>query len=323
MKISRRTICALALAGAYGLAGAQSFPSKPIRLVVAGSAGASTAAVARALGAGLSERLGVPVVVDPKPGANGVVAGSIVTKAAPDGYTLMVTPSDSQVLAPLVTKDIPYVPEKDFTPIAKVAELNVMFAIASKVPASTMKEFVALAKSQPGKLTYGSSGVGGVHHLTVEMLRQREGLNMLHVPYKGGAEVAQALAAGEIDIFAGSPLLLAPLAKGGKVKALAIAKATRTSALPDMPTMQEAGFGNFVSSSWYGVFGPPSMPADVLAKLSNAIVATVNSTEYSQRMAASSVDASPIGHEQFVNYVASEFVHWRNLLESSGIKTVR
>ena len=324
MTISRRNFCAASAAALPWLVHAQQgFPSRPIKLVVAGSPGASTAAVARALGVGMSERLGVPVVVDPKPGANGVVAGVIVTKSPADGYTLLVTPSDSQVLGPLVTKDMPYVPEKDFTPVAKVAELNVMFAAAAKVPVNTMQELVALAKAQPGKLTYGSSGMGGVHHLTVEMLRQRAGLDMLHVPYKGGAEVAQALAAGEIDLFAGSPLLLAPLAKAGKIKALAIAKDTRNSALPDMPTMAEAGFPDFVSSSWYGAFAPPNMPPDVLAKLSDAIIATVNSPEYGQRMAASSVDPSPIGHAQFVKYVAAENVHWRDLLERSGIKTVR
>jgi len=191
MTISRRTFCGMSLASVPLFAAADAFPSRPIRLVVAGSAGASTAAVARALGAGLSERLGVPVVVDPKPGANGVVAGMIVTKAPADGYTLMITPSDSQVLGPLVNSDLPYSPERDFTPVAKLAELNVMFAAASKVPANTMQEFVALAKAHPGKLTFGSSGVGGVHHLTVEMLRQRAGLDMLHVPYKGGAEVGR------------------------------------------------------------------------------------------------------------------------------------
>jgi len=323
MTISRRTFCGMSLASVPLFAAADAFPSRPIRLVVAGSAGASTAAVARALGAGLSERLGVPVVVDPKPGANGVVAGMIVTKAPADGYTLMITPSDSQVLGPLVNSDLPYSPERDFTPVAKLAELNVMFAAASKVPANTMQEFVALAKAHPGKLTFGSSGVGGVHHLTVEMLRQRAGLDMLHVPYKGGAEVAQALAAGEIDLFAGSPLLLAPLVKGGKVKALAIAKETRTSALPDMPTMIECGFPDFVSASWYGAFAPPNLPPEILARLSDAMVATVKSAEYGQRMAASSVDPSPIAHAQFVRYVASENVHWRKLLVSSGIKTVR
>lgn len=323
MQVTRRAFCAAMLVAASPLARAQAFPSRPIKLISAGSPGGSTDVVARALSVGMNERLGTPVIVEPKPGANGAIAGAAVAKAPPDGYTLLVTPSDSQVLGPLVTKELPYAPEKDFTPVAKVAELNVMFAVSTKVPANTMSELVALAKAQPGKLTYGSSGVGGVHHLTVEMLKQRAGLEMLHVPYKGGAEVARALTAGEVDIFAGSPLLLAPLVKGGQVKGLAIAKETRTSALPAMPTMIEAGFNDFISASWYGVFGPGNMPPDILARLSDAIVATVNSPEFGRVMSAASVDASPMPHGEFAKYVASETVHWRKLLESSGIKTVR
>ncbi len=323
MKTSLQSLFIIALSSLFALAYAQTFPSRPIKLIVAGSPGASTDAVARALSLGMSERLGVPVVVENKAGANGVVAGMIVTKAAADGHTLLITPSDSQVLAPLITKDLPYSTERDFTPIAKVAELNLMFAVSSKVSANTITELVALAKSQPGKLTYGSSGLGGVQQLTVEMLRQRADLDLLHVPYKGGAEVAQAIASGEIDIFAGSPLLLAPLAKAGRVKAIAIAKMSRAEVLPDMPTMTESGYPNFVSSSWYGVFGPAKMPPEILKSLSDAIVATVNSPEYVKRMANLSVEATAMGHVEFAKYTLSESKSWRVLLESSGIKTVR
>jgi tripartite-type tricarboxylate transporter receptor subunit TctC len=168
-----------------------------------------------------------------------------------------------------------------------------------------------------------SAGSGTSNQLVGEFFQSVTGTSFLHVPYKGGAEVAQAIASGEIDIFAGSPLLLAPLAKAGRVKAIAIAKMSRAEVLPDMPTMTESGYPNFVSSSWYGVFGPAKMPPEILKSLSDAIVATVNSHEYFKRMANLSVEATAMGHVEFAKYTLSESKSWRVLLESSGIKTVR
>ncbi len=263
------------------------FPSKPIKLIVPHAPGGNSDTFGRILAQYLSERVGQQVVVENKPGAGGTVAsGAVAKSAAPDGYTLLVADNGTHAIAPtLYGAKLSYDVFKDFTPITLAATFPTVILLHPSVPATTPKEFVALAKSQPGKLTYSSAGTGNGSHLTIELFRTAAGgLDMLHVPYKGGAPAVQALLSGEVQMTAVSVNTALPQVQSGKVRALGVASSKRSPALPDVATFIENGIA-FEGDSWLAIVGPPGIPADITAKLNADIAATLRQPDVQERLA--------------------------------------
>ena len=291
IRTPRRQFLTLAatLAASAGLpAAAQTaaFPTRPIRLLVPHAPGGNSDAFGRILAQYLSERVGQQVVVENKPGAGGTVACALVSKSPPDGYTLVVADNGTHAIAPtLYGSKLSYDVFKDFTPITLAASFPAVILLHPSVPATTAQEFVALVKSQPGKFTYSSAGTGNGSHLTIELFRTAAGgLDMLHVPYKGGAPAVQALLAGEVQMTAVSVNTALPHVQSGKVRALGVASSKRSPAMPDVPTFIESGIA-FEGDSWLAIFGPPSIPAEVTAKLNADITATLRLPEVQERLA--------------------------------------
>lgn len=291
IRTPRRQFLTLAatLAGSAGLpAAAQTaaFPTRPIRLLVPHAPGGNSDAFGRILAQYLSERVGQQVVVENKPGAGGTVACALVSKSPPDGYTLVVADNGTHAIAPtLYGSKLSYDVFKDFTPITLAASFPAVILLHPSVPATTAQEFVALVKSQPGKFTYSSAGTGNGSHLTIELFRTAAGgLDMLHVPYKGGAPAVQALLAGEVQMTAVSVNTALPHVQSGKVRALGVASSKRSPAMPDVPTFIESGIA-FEGDSWLAIFGPPGLPAEVTAKLNADITATLRLPEVQERLA--------------------------------------
>ena len=263
------------------------FPARPIRLIVPHAAGGNSDAFGRILAQFLGERVGQQVVVENKPGAGGTVAsGTIAKGTAPDGYTLLVADNGTHAIAPtLYGAKLSYDVFRDFTLITLAATFPAVIVLHPSVPATTAQEFVALAKSQPGKFTYSSAGTGNGSHLTMELFRTAAGgLDMLHVPYKGGAPAVQALLAGEVQLTAVSVNTALPHIQSGKVRALGVAAAKRSAALPDVPTFAESGIV-FEGDSWLAIVGPPGVPADIVAKLNADIAATLRQPDVQERLA--------------------------------------
>ena len=282
------TLAATLAASAALPAAAQTaaFPTRPIRLLVPHAPGGNSDAFGRILAQYLSERVGQQVVVENKPGAGGTVACALVSKSPPDGYTLVVADNGTHAIAPtLYGSKLSYDVFKDFTPITLAASFPAVILLHPSVPATTAQEFVALVKSQPGKFTYSSAGTGNGSHLTIELFRTAAGgLDMLHVPYKGGAPAVQALLAGEVQMTAVSVNTALPHVQSGKVRALGVASSKRSPAMPDVPTFIESGIA-FEGDSWLAIFGPPGLPAEVTAKLNADITATLRLPEVQERLA--------------------------------------
>ena len=282
------TLAATLAASAALPAAAQTaaFPTRPIRLLVPHAPGGNSDAFGRILAQYLSERVGQQVVVENKPGAGGTVACALVSKSPPDGYTLVVADNGTHAIAPtLYGSKLSYDVFKDFTPITLAASFPAVILLHPSVPATTAQEFVALVKSQPGKFTYSSAGTGNGSHLTIELFRTAAGgLDMLHVPYKGGAPAVQALLAGEVQMTAVSVNTALPHVQSGKVRALGVASSKRSPAMPDVPTFIESGIA-FEGDSWLAIFGPPGIPAEVTAKLNADITATLRLPEVQERLA--------------------------------------
>ena len=277
---------ALAASSALPAAAQTPFPSRPIRLIVPHAPGGNSDTFGRILAQKLGERLNQQVVVENRPGAGGTVGSALVSKSSPDGYTLVVADNGTHAIAPtLYGPKLAYDVFKDFTPITLAATFPTVIIMHPSVPAQDVKEFVALAKSQPGKLTYSSAGTGNGSHLTVELFRAAAGgLEMVHVPYKGGAPAVQALLAGEVQLSSVSVNTAMPHIQAGKVRALGIASAKRSPALPDVPTFVENGI-LFDGDSWLAIMGPPGIPVDVAAKLNREIAATLRQPEVEERLA--------------------------------------
>lgn len=278
---SRRTLLGASLAAlaatAAPAARAQSFPNKPIRLITGFPAGSATDGICRAIAEPMRAKLGQPVVVENRAGANGALGASEVARAAPDGYTLLVTNSSSITVNPQVYRKIPYQPERDFIPITMAISAPFIMTINPQnerlAGVNSVADLVALAKSRPGQLTYGSGGPGNLAHLGFEMINNRAGIKTTHVPYKSGVNAQLGVIGKEIDVLLDTPVTV-PNVKSGKLKALCVTTATRWRDLPDVPTMAEAGYPDFDVSFWLGVFAPAGTPAPIVAALYDAIRAT-------------------------------------------------
>lgn len=315
-----KTLCALAAAALLPLAAhADTFPSKPIRLIVPHAAGGNSDAFGRILAQKLSERIGQQVVVENRAGAGGTVASGQLAKTAPDGYTLLVADNGTHAIAPtLYGTRLQYDVFKDFTPVTLAATFPTVIMVHPSVPAKTPREFVALVKSQPGKLTYSSAGTGNGSHLTLELFRAAAGgLDMVHVPYKGGAPAVQALLAGDVQLTAVSVNTALPHILSGKVRALGLASTKRSPALPDVPTFAEHGIP-FEGDSWLAVVAPARLPADITAKLNAEIAAVLNQPETKERLAKIGLEVVASSPADFAKVLQRDVAKWGKAVKDSG-----
>lgn len=324
MKISvARSIAAafgfvLALLGAAG-AMAQGYPTKPIRMIVPYPPGGPTDVQARVVAQKLGELLGQPVVIENRGGAGGMLGSAVVAKSEPDGYTLLMGASGPQAIGPLMAKEPPYDPVKDFTPLSLVSYSPLLLVTHPKLQTRSVRDVIALAKQKPGKLNYGSFGNGTMAHLAGELFKTMAGVSIVHVPYKGSAPAMAALLGGEIDLMFDTVITALPHVQGGKLDGLAVTKATRSSAAPNVPTVAEAALPGFEAVSWIGLMGPAGMPQEIVDKLSAATVKTLADPHVRERLQAAG--AEPVGSDAatFAKQMQSELSRWEPVVKAAGL----
>jgi tripartite-type tricarboxylate transporter receptor subunit TctC len=319
---TRRQLLLSALAtGATGAFAqtAPRYPDRPIRIVVGFPPGGPNDVMARVLAQRLSANLGQPVVVENRAGAGGVIGSDAVAKAAPDGYTLLFA-SAPFVMAPALQAKMPFDTLKEFTAITKVAESPMVLMVPSTSPFKSARELVDHAKANPGKLNYGTGGIGSTPHLTTELLAMVTGAKFTHVPYKGGGESIKGLMAGEIDLLIDSVTSTAAAFQSGRVRALAVTQARRSPKLPDVPTFEEAGIRQFDMTHWVGLVAHAGTPPDILTRLRAESVKAVRSPDVEQKLAE--LGASPVGDNatSFQDFIRNELTRWRAVAKAGNIQ---
>ena len=306
---------------ALPVASAQRYPNKPIRLIIPVQAGSSmNDTIPRALGQRLSAVLGQPMVMDNRPGASGQIGTEMVAKSAPDGYTLLVGYTTTLSIGPSVHAKLGYDPVKDLAPVARLAVSSLVVAVNSAVPATNLKELIALAKARPGQLHYGSAGTGSTPHLCGELLRTMAGINMTHVPYKASGSAMTALAGGEAQMGCQSAGMLLPLITAGKLRALAVAAPQRLSLLPDLPTAQESGLAGFEVETWTGVLAPAKTPDAVIRRLYDEIAKIVNAPDMNNFILSQGVAPALMDPAKFGAYIDAERVKWAKVIKTANVK---
>ena len=300
---------------------AQTWPARPIRLVIPFPAGGATDIIGRTLAQRLSTQLGQQVVVDNKPGAGGTIGSDLVAKAAPDGYTLLLATSSTHSIGPALNPKMPYDAFRDFVPVAHVANAPSVLVVGRNFPAADAKELIGLLKRNPGKYNFGSSGIGTYPHLSAEMFKWRAGgLFVVHIPYRGTGLVITDLVAGQIAFLMDSIVSAQPHIRDGKVRALAVSGARRSASLPDVPTFAEVGVPNMELSNWFGVFLPPGAPDELVARLNRELNAAVRAPEVSERLERVGADPTTGTPAQFGRLVRDEHESWKALIERARIK---
>lgn len=319
LPLPRRLLLA-ALLCAAGLAHAQGWPAKPIHLVVPFTPGGSSDILGRAIAQKLQEAWGQPVVIDNVPGAGGSLGADRVAKAAPDGYTLLLGHIGNLAVAPAIYPKLPYDPLRHFAPVAWVANVPNVLAVHPSVPAQTLPELIALAKTRPGQLNYGTGGNGSAAHLATEYLKLESRTFMVHVPYRGTAPAVTDLIAGQIQlVFTGGPAVI-PFVKSGQLRALAVSSRKRLEALPNVPTVAESGYKDFEADQWYGVVAPAGTPPDIVRKLNAQINQALASAELKARLQAEGAIAMPATPEAFGMLIAREIARWKPVVQAGNIR---
>lgn len=304
----------------FGTAGAQNYPTKTIRLIVPFAAGGSTDVIARLIAPKLTEAWGQQVIVDNRPGGNTTIGTDIVAKSAPDGHTLLVTPAPFTVVPSVMTK-LPYDPAKDFEPITLINTTPMGLVVHPGVPAKNLRELIALAKTRPGQMNFGSSGSGGVPHLSGELLNTMAGLKITHVPYKGNAPALADLVGGHVDMAFNGLTSVVPFIKSGRLRVLGVTSLARTAALPEVPTLDEQGLKGFQAVAWNGLTGPARMPKDAVTKTADTVARIIKSPEFAEQLKRDGSD--PVGSTtaEFVAHLRDEVVKWKKVLDRAGIKS--
>ncbi len=296
------------------------YPDKPIKIIIGFPAGGPLDAHLRLLVERLQSALGQTVIVDYKAGAGGTVGAQFVAQSPPDGYTLLLANTGTMVINPAIYTKAPYDTLRDFQPIARTAQQPLALIVNKDVTANSLKEFVAYAKANPGKLNYGSAGNGGISHLVPEMLKSETGIFMVHIPFKGSAPAFTDLIAGHVQFMAESVPQAANYAKQGKVKALAVTSAKRNPALPNTPTVIETGVANLEVVGFYGILAPKGTPADVTMKLSQAFKETLESPDIQKKMIEQGADPAYLNADQFTKFLAAEMPRWAKVVKQAGAK---
>jgi tripartite-type tricarboxylate transporter receptor subunit TctC len=317
MKCAKLAMVALGVCacGAY----AQNFPAKPVRLIVPFAPGGSTDIVARVLGQKLNEMWGQPVLVDNRAGGSTVIGTEIVARAPPDGHTLLVTPAPFTIVPSLIPK-LPYDPQKDFEPVTLINTTPLVVVVHPGVPAKSMKDLIALAKSKPGTLNYGSSGSGGSNHLAGELFNAMAGVKMVHVPYKGNAPALTDLVGGHVDVVFNGLTSALPFIKSGKLRALGMTSLNRSATLPQVPTLDEAGLKGFQAVAWNGLTAPARTPKTVIDKLNADVLKVVRAPELVEKLRAEGSDPVGSSVEQYTAFLRDEIAKWGKVIRAANIK---
>lgn len=304
-------------------AAAQAYPAHPVRIIVPFTPGGSSDVLARAIGVGLGRALNQPVVIDNIAGAGGSLGAERAAKSPADGYTLLMGHIGTLAINPSLYPKLGYDPVRSFAPVAWIARVPNVLVVNASVPAKTLKELVAYAKANPGKLAYGSGGNGSAAHTTMEYFKLQTGTSFLHIPYRGTAPAVTDLLAGQVQVlFTGIPALL-PHIKSGKVRALAVSSPRRLALLPDVPTVAESGIpgtANFEADQWYGLVAPAGTPADVVALLNKHVNAALEAPEVRARLAAEGAEATPASPQAFGQLIAREIPRWERVIQKARIK---
>jgi tripartite-type tricarboxylate transporter receptor subunit TctC len=318
-----KAILAALIAGAAAalpqLASAQAYPSKPVRMIVPWPPGGGTDIVARTVAHKMSEIMGQQVFIDNRPGAAAIIGTEAASKADPDGYTLLMGNLGPNAANAALYKKLPYDVVRDFVPISLVATAPYIMVVHPSVKANSVKEFIALAKNNPGKLNFGTGGIGSPPHLATELFLMLSGIKMEHIPYKGGAAHTTALVAGQVQLTLNSPLEVLPHARNGRLRALAITTAQRSDIAPELPTLAEAGVPGYEFLVWWGLFAPAGTPGDLAAKLHGHTVAALNAPEVRERLiklGANVVGSTP---EEFGAYIKSEVEKWTKVVQDANL----
>jgi tripartite-type tricarboxylate transporter receptor subunit TctC len=315
-----RILAAALLAVFAGAAGAQTYPNKPIRIVVPYAAGGTSDILARQIGPKLTDAWGQPVVVENKPGANGNVGADFVAKSAPDGYTLLLTDLGGLVISASVYPKLPFNPAKDFSPVVMVSYSPHVLAVNPDVQVKDVKELVAMAKAHPGKLNFAISGIGGAPHLAGIEFAQRLGLDWTYIPYKGGADAITGVVGRQAHVLFNGMLATWPHVTGGRLRALAISAAQRVPSAPETPTVAEQGLPGFETGSYQGVIGPAGIPRETVAKLNAELGKVLNTAEMKERFAKQGTEVRTGTPESLGSWMTTEQAKWAKVVKESGAK---
>jgi tripartite-type tricarboxylate transporter receptor subunit TctC len=309
----------LGCAIAASVAVAQPYPSRPVRIIVPQSPGASTDITARLVAQGLNEAFKQPVIVDNRPGSSGIAGTELVARAAPDGYTLMVVASSFSI-NPALDRKLPYDSIRDFTTVTQLSKFPNMLAAHPSTPVKTLQDVIALAKAKPGQVTYASAGVATGTHMTAELLRYMTKIDLLHVPYKGGGPAMTAAMGGQTQLLVATSVGLLPHVRAGKLRAIAVTSAKRSAAAPEIPTVAESGVPGYEHEPWNGMFGPAGIPKAILARVNADVVRVLNSPEARKVLEGDGADVVGNTPEQFGAVLKAEIAKWTKVVKAAGIK---
>ena len=312
------TACATLVAAVPAAHAADAFPAKPLTLVVPFPPGGPTDAMARTLAAEMKDRLGQPMIVENRAGAGGNIGAEYVARAEADGHTLMFGTSGPLAINKSLYRKINYDPVKSFAPVIQVGYLPNILVVNPALPVKTVPELVALARSKPGALNFGSSGIGSTNHLAGELLKRMTGIDIVHVPYKGAAPAMNDLIAGHIPMMFDNMPAVLPQVQGGSVRAIAVAGAKRATALPDVPTVAEQGVPGFEAFAWFGMVAPAKTPADVLGSLQREVETILKMPDVQKRFAELGADPGTVAGADFGKFLADDRAKWTKIIQASG-----
>jgi len=314
--------CIATLAGSgAGSALAQNYPTRVVRVVVPQAPGAQSELFARMLGQKLGESLGQSVINDPRPGAGGAIGAEVAARAAPDGYTLLFGTNSTHGSNPALYARLPYDPVRDFAPIALTVGMPYVLSVHPSLPVTSLKQLIAFAKSKPGQLYYASAGNGSTHHLSGELFKSMARINIVHVPYKGGPPATAATVGGEVSMLFNTVGSVQPSVKSGRLRALAVTTTSRSGALPDVPTMAEAGLPGFEMQSWFGLLAPAGTPRPIISRLNAETIKALNTPEMKSAIATMGANLMSGSPEPFADHIKSEIGRIGEIVKAAGIKT--
>ena len=319
--LTKQILIAMVLAAGVAVASAQDYPRKPIQLVIPFAPSGAADLTGRVLARRLAERLGQPVVVVTRPGAGGNIAAESVAKSAPDGYTLLMGANGTHGINPALYAKIPYDPVKDFAPVALTFTYPSFLVVNPALPAKSVKELIEYVRAHPGEVNYSSLGNGTVGHLAAEMLKSRMGLNMVHIPFRGGAEAMNEVITGRVQVYIANVPLVLPQMRAGTVRVLAFTSSSRSKDAPEIPTMAESGIPDYDVSAWMGIVAPAGTPRDVIKRLAAELAAIATIQDYRDqldKMGAEVIEKS--SPEHFAAYIRAELVKWAKVVKDSGAK---
>ena len=320
MRLPYRVLCLAVCLLPAAQAISQAFPAKPIRIVVPFSAGGPTDITARLIGPRMTELLGQPIVIDNRAGATGIIGAELVAKSPADGYTLLFGTASVVAINMVTYSKLPYDTLRDFQALTPVMTTSTILVVHPSVPAKSLKELVGLAKARPGEITLGSAGTGGTLHLPIEMLMKSAGIKLTHVPYKGAAPAVTDVVGGQLSgMFVDLPVI-SPYVKSGRVRALAMASPKRSPYFPDVPTTKEAGYADVELQNYYALFLPARTPPEVVAKLHDAVVKTVNTPAVREKLVGTGADPLTMTPDEFTRFLRADIEMWGRVVKAAGVK---